>query len=73
METKAKITRIGTITEDGTVKGWTFDGTRLKPRPSAIRIRKDRHVIELIGGYTIKELREIIKLNHKLEQLTQGR
>ena len=64
---KVKITRIGTITEDGTVMDWTFDGSGFGPQPIALVIDKN-----LIGGYTVKELQEIISLKHKLDHLTKG-
>ena len=66
--TKARITRIGTIQEDGTPTGWTFDGSGITPKPSGITV-KGKH---FIGGYTIKELQEIRQLKHRLESLTKG-
>ena len=67
MPVKTKITRIGTITEDGTVKDWTFDGAGLGPRTVGMYPRKG-----LIGGYTINELQEICQLKRKLGSLTRG-
>ena len=66
--TKARITRIGTIQEDGTPTGWTFDGSGITPKPSGITV-KGKH---FLGGYTIEELQEIRQLKHRLESLTKG-
>lgn len=67
MKPKARITAIGTFTEDGNPKGWVFDGAGIYPPPDGLDYSR-----QLFGGYTRKELREIIRLNHKLEQLMQG-
>jgi hypothetical protein len=52
-ERKAKIIRIGTVTDDGVVSDWVMDGTG----PFI-----DIHGSEVLAaGYTVDELREIAR------------
>lgn len=67
--TKARITRIGTIQEVGTLTDWTFDGTGIDPKPSGGTVINGKY---FIYGYTIDELQEICQLSRKLENLTKG-
>ena len=65
--TKARITRIGIITDDDIAKDWTFDGGG---SGNAIEVLPAGE--SMIGGYTRKELREISQLKRELDSLTRG-
>ena len=64
--TKARITRIGIITDDDITRDWSFDGGG-----SAIAIEMGDGKSH-VGGYTLKELREISQLKRELDSLTRG-
>jgi len=59
MRHKSKITHIGTISEDGTVCNWCFNGE--KHPDSAGYALNTKTGEEWFGGYTKDELREVAR------------
>lgn len=51
---KGRIVRIGTIEDDGTLRGWSFSGAKIGVEIGGTSINK-------YSGYTIEELRKIIQ------------